>query len=130
MLALLPHGSGGLLVFGIPLHFLLFLMLSSRCVRSKVTLHVCFLWNRDRTASVAPMIGMVLLAAVAVASTVTKRDAVNVILTVMDGVPPRGIGPFARISVVALSFLGCNVMHVSGLGMRLPAVTCWRSLCS
>jgi protein-S-isoprenylcysteine O-methyltransferase Ste14 len=76
------------------------------------------------------MIGMVLLAAVAVASTVTKRDVVDVILTVMDGVPPRGIGPFARISVVALSFLGCNAMLVSGLGMRLPAVTCWPLLCS
>jgi hypothetical protein len=76
------------------------------------------------------MIGMALLVAVAVASTVTRRDEVDVILTVMDGVPPRGIGPSARISVVALLFLGCNVMHVSGLGMRLPAVTCWRSLCS
>ena len=47
-----------------------------------------------------------------------------VILIVMDGIPPRGIGPSARISVVALSFLGCNAMHVSRLGMRLPAVTC------
>ncbi len=125
MLALLPHGSGGLLVIGIPFRFLLFLMPSSRCVRSKVTLHGCFVWNRDRTASAAPMIGMAHLAAVAVALTVTRRDAVDVILTVMDGVPPRGIGQSARISVIALSFLGCNVTHVSGLGMRLPAVTCW-----
>jgi hypothetical protein len=84
--------------------------------------------GQDR--SVAPMIGMVLLAAVAVASTVTRRDEVDMILTVMDGVPPRGIDPSARIFVVALLFLGCNVMHVSRLGMRLPAVTCWRSLCS
>jgi len=60
------------------------------------------------------MIEMVLLAAVAVASTVTRRDEVDVILTVMDGVPPRGIGPSAWISVVTLSFLGCNVMHVPG----------------
>ena len=91
---------------------------------------VCFVWNKDRTASVAPMIGMVLLAAVAVASTVTRWDEVDMILTVMDGVPPHGIGPSARISVVTLLFLECNVMHVSGLGMRLPAVTCWQSLCS
>ena len=111
-------------MIGIPLRFLLFLMPSSRCVRSKVTLHERFVWNRDRTASAAPLIGMVLLAAVAVASNVTRRDEVDVILTVMDGIPPRGIGPSARISVVALSFLGCNAMHVSRLGMRLPAVTC------
>ena len=67
MWALLPHGSGGLLVIGIPLRSLLFLMPSSRCVRSNVTLHEHFVWNKDRTTSVAPMFGMVLLAAVAVA---------------------------------------------------------------
>ena len=76
-------------------------------------------------STVASAAKRAILAAVAVASTVTRRDAVDVILTVMDGVPPRGIGPSARISVVALLFLGCNVTHVSGLGMRLPAVTCW-----
>ena len=130
MLALLPRGSGGLLVIGIPLHFLLFLMPSSHCVRSKVTLHGHFVWNRDRTASVAPMFGMVLLPAVAVASTVTRRDTVDMILNVMDDVPLRGIGPSARISTVVLSFQVCNVMHVSGLDTRSPAVICWRLLCS
>ena len=79
MLALHPHGSVGLLVIGIPLPFLLFPMPSSRCVRSKVTLHERFVWNKDRTASVTPMFGVVLLAAVAVASTVTRRDTVDVI---------------------------------------------------
>jgi hypothetical protein len=72
-----------------------------------------------------PMIGMVLLAAVAVASTVTRQDKVAVILTVMDGVPLRGIGPSARISGVVLSFQVCNAMHVSRLGTRPPAVICW-----
>jgi hypothetical protein len=76
------------------------------------------------------MLGTVRLAAVAMALTVIKQDAVAVISTVMDGVHPQGIGPFARIFVVALSFLGCNAMLVGGLGMRLPAVTCWPSLCS
>jgi hypothetical protein len=111
-------------------HFLLFLMPSSRCVRSKVTLHGHFVWNRDRTTSVAPMFRMVLLAAVAMALTVTRWDTVDVILNVMDGVPLRGIGPSARISAVVLLFQVCNAMHVSGLGTRPPAVICWPSLCS
>ena len=122
--------SEGLLVIEIPLRFLLFLMPSSRCVRSKVTLHERFVWNKDRTASVTPMFGMVLLAAVAVASTVIRWDPVDVILIVMDDVPLCRIGPFARISAVVLSFQVCNAMHVSGLGRRPPAVICWRSQCS
>ncbi len=125
MLALLPDGSKGLLVIEISLRFLLFLMPSSRCVRSKVTLHERFVWNKDRTASVAPMFGMVLLAAVAVPSTVIRRDTVDKILNVMGDIPLCGIGPFARISAVILTFQVCNAMHVSGLGRRPPAVICW-----
>ena len=39
MLVLFHHGYGGSLVIGIPIRYPLFLMLSSRCVRSKVTPH-------------------------------------------------------------------------------------------
>jgi len=70
------------------------------------------------------MFGMVLLAAVAVPSTVIKRDTVDKILNVMGDIPLRGIGPFARISAVVLTFQVCNAMHVSGLGRRPPAVIC------
>jgi hypothetical protein len=75
------------------------------------------------------MKGMVQLAAVAVASTMTGRDAVVMILTMMDVVTLRVIDPSAQIYAVVLSFLVSNAMHVSVLGMRLPAVICWRLLC-
>jgi hypothetical protein len=50
-------------------------------------------------------------------------------LTVMDVVTLRGINPSAQIYAFVLSFLVRNAMHVSVLGMRLPAVICWRLLC-
>ena len=123
------HGSGGWLVAGILIHFLLLLMTVSRCVLSKVILHGCIVSNRDRIVFAAPMKGMVQLAAVALVSTVTGWDAVIMILTVMDVVTLRVIDPSAQIYAVNLSFLMHNAMHVSILGMRLPAVTCWQLLC-
>jgi hypothetical protein len=71
------------------------------------------------------MNGMVLLAAVVVDLTVTGRDAVIVILTVTAVVPLCAIGPSAQTTANALSYMACNAMHVSVLGMRPPAVICW-----
>jgi hypothetical protein len=71
------------------------------------------------------MTAMALLVAAVVALIGTWRDAVAVILLAMVGVPLRVIGPFVRISAVALSSLVSNAQLVNVLGMRLLVVTCW-----
>jgi len=73
------------------------------------------------------MTAMALLVMAVVASIGTWRDAVAVILLAMEGVPLRVIGPYVRISAVALSSLVSNAQHVNVLGMRLLVVTCWPS---
>ncbi len=118
-------------MIGIRLLCSLSLMTSSHCVQSKVTVHVYIVSTKVvRTVSVVLMNEMALLVAVVVASIGTGRDAVDVILIVMHSVPLCVIGPYARISAVALSILVFNARQVSVLGMRLLAVICWQSHCS
>jgi len=81
----------------------------------------------DRTVSVVPMTTMALLVAAVVALIGTWRAAVAVIFLAMDGAPLRVIGPYVRISAVALSSLVFNAQHVNVLDMRLLVVTCWPS---
>jgi hypothetical protein len=124
------HGYGEWLAVGIRLLCPLSLKTNSLCVGSKVTVHMYIVSNKVRTVSVLCMNEMALLVAVVVASIGTGQDAVDVILIVMLSVPLRMIGPYARISTVALSFLVFNARHVSVLGTRLLAVTCWPLRCS
>jgi hypothetical protein len=105
----------------------LWMRTNSHCVRFKDTVHGCFGWNRDRTASaphlvITTMNGTVLPAAVAMDSTMTGWDAVDVKLTVTADAPLHTIGPSAQTTANALSYMACNEMHVSVLGMRPPAV--------
>ena len=100
-------------------------MTSSRCVGSRVTVLESIVSNRDRTISAVPMTVMALLVAAVVALIGTWRDAVAVILLAMVGVPLRVIGPYVRISAVALSSLVSNAQHVNVMGTRLLVVTCW-----
>ena len=121
------HGYGGWLVIGIQLRCPLSPMTSSCCVGSRVTVLESIVSNRDRTISVVPMTVMALLVAAVVALIGTWRDAVAVISLAMVGVPLRVIGPYVRISAVALSSLVSNAQLVNVLGMRLLVVTCWPS---
>ena len=91
----------------------------------EVTVLESIVSNRDKTVSVVPMTAMALPVAAVVVLIGTWRDAVAVILLAMDGVPLRVIGPYVRISAIALSSLVSNVQHVNVLGTRLLVATCW-----
>jgi hypothetical protein len=128
-------GSNEWQVIEIPSRCQLLLRTSSRCVQFRVTVHRCIMLIRDRTASaphlvVAPMTGTVLPAVVAVVSTATRQDAVVAILTVAVDGHLHAIDQSAQITAVVPSSMVCNVMHVSILGTRHPAVICWQLLCS
>ena len=95
---------------------------------SKVTALESIVSNIDRTVSDVPITAMALLVATVVALIGTWRDAVAVIFLVMDGAPLRVIGPYVRISAVALSSLVFNDQHVNVMDIMRPlVVTCWPS---